>query len=72
MTATSEAEAQPSPTAPLATETPLPVETPTEAPSSTEEASNAGECEACHGDKDRLIDTADPEAEVISESEGEG
>ena len=29
-------------------------------------------CLDCHIDKDMLIDTADPEEEVISESEGEG
>lgn len=30
------------------------------------------ECLLCHLDKQRLIDTADPEVEVVSESEGEG
>jgi hypothetical protein len=29
-------------------------------------------CTDCHTDKDLLIDTADPEEEVISENEGEG
>ena len=29
-------------------------------------------CVECHSDKDRLIDTAAPEAEAISENEGEG
>ena len=29
-------------------------------------------CLSCHTDKDELIDTAKPEEEVISESEGEG
>lgn len=29
-------------------------------------------CLECHTDKDRLIDTARPEEEVISESKGEG
>jgi hypothetical protein len=29
-------------------------------------------CLDCHIDKDRLIDTADPQEEVISENEGEG
>lgn len=29
-------------------------------------------CLECHTDKDRLIDTADPEEEVITENEGEG
>ena len=30
------------------------------------------ECLSCHIDKEMLIDTADPIAEVISENEGEG
>jgi hypothetical protein len=30
------------------------------------------QCVACHSDKDQLINTASPEAEVISENEGEG
>ena len=32
----------------------------------------ADECLECHQDKDRLIDTAKPEEEVVSESSGEG
>ncbi len=38
--------------------------TPTEVP--------ADECLNCHTDKQRLIDTAKPEEEVVSESSGEG
>ena len=30
------------------------------------------ECLLCHLEKQRLIDTADPEVEVVRESEGEG
>jgi len=30
------------------------------------------ECLACHKDKQRLIDTAKPEEEVVSENEGAG
>jgi hypothetical protein len=52
-----------------------PSETPTEI--STEEPppdaqETVDECLLCHIDQQRLIDTADPEEEVISENEGAG
>jgi hypothetical protein len=37
-----------------------------------EVAEKVNECLVCHTDKDKLIDTAKPEEEVIHESEGEG
>ena len=43
---------------------------PTALPTATEVALDG--CTSCHSDKDRLIDTAAPEEEVISENEGEG
>ena len=48
--------------------------TPTEEPISepTEEPVPVDNCLDCHTNKDLLIDTADPEEEVISENEGEG
>lgn len=48
--------------------------TPTEAPpiEPTEEPVPVDNCLDCHTNKDLLIQTADPEEEVISENEGEG
>lgn len=57
---TSTAEMQPTLEATSMTE----LATPTEAP--------IDECLECHLDKQRLIDTAEPEVVVESESEGEG
>jgi hypothetical protein len=48
-----------------------PTDTPTEIPP-TEEPVTVNECLLCHLDKQRLIDTADPEEEIISENEGAG
>lgn len=47
---------------------------PTEEPISepTEEQVPVDNCLDCHTNKDLLIETADPEEEVISENEGEG
>lgn len=50
------------PTATTRVELTLPTEAPTE----------PDECTACHIDKDRLIDTAAPEEEVVEENEGAG
>lgn len=47
-----------------------PTETPTEIAVITPEP--ADECLECHQDKQRLIDTAKPEEEQVSESSGEG
>ena len=49
-------------------------EAPTEAPAETEVAvaDQVDQCIECHTDKDLLIDTADPEEEVVEESEGAG
>ncbi|WP_420631320.1 hypothetical protein [Candidatus Leptofilum sp.] len=48
--------------------------TPTEEPLTEpiEEPAPADNCLDCHTNKDLLIQTADPEEEVISENEGEG
>jgi hypothetical protein len=48
----------------------LPTEIPTQILQTEEEPID--QCLLCHIDKQRLIDTADPEAEVISENEGAG
>jgi hypothetical protein len=58
----------PQPTATL----PEPTVPPTEAPPPTEALASGDACVDCHSDKDQLIDTADPEAEVISENKGAG
>lgn len=44
--------------------------TPTSPPPTPTEAVSS--CITCHGDKQALIDTADPVEEVVSENEGEG
>ena len=52
-----------------------PEPTPTEVEPTVEPTSMevpTGECLDCHMDKDRLIDTAKPEEEVVNESSGEG
>ncbi len=52
-----------------------PTEEPTSTPVDTEESVEplpADTCVDCHTDKDLLIQTADPEEEVINENEGEG
>lgn len=52
-----------------------PVDEPTDTPEPVADIVDplpADECLDCHTDKDMLIDTADPEEEVISENEGEG
>jgi hypothetical protein len=58
---------QPVPTAtpPLPTQPAVPTATLTDEP-------QVNYCVECHTDKDRLIQTAKPEEEVISESEGAG
>ncbi len=48
----------------------LPTAEPTAEP--TEEPAPIDNCLDCHTNKDLLIQTADPEEEVISENEGEG
>lgn len=49
---------------------------PTEGPPPTEpptpEPDDVDHCVSCHSDKQRLIDTADPETEPEAESSGEG
>ena len=53
----------------------LPSDTPTEIPAeetSSDTQETVDECLICHIDQQRLIDTADPEEEVISENEGAG
>lgn len=42
------------------------------APTPTAGREDVDECLRCHADKERLVDTASPEEEVISENEGEG
>lgn len=58
---------------PLLVETATAV-TPTEAPATepTLEPAPVDNCLDCHTNKDLLIQTADPEEEVITENEGEG
>jgi hypothetical protein len=51
--------------------TEIPTEPPTEA-APTEEPETVDECLLCHVDQQRLIDTADPVEEVVSENEGAG
>ncbi|MGD9093755.1 MAG: hypothetical protein PVF74_12975 [Anaerolineales bacterium] len=62
-----EVEQDPTPTE-VPTVEPTPTEIPTEVPTEVP----IDECLECHQDKDRLIDTAKPEEEVVSESSGEG
>lgn len=64
--ATEEFAAVITPVPPTATAVP-PTATPTPTPSPV-----PNPCLDCHTNKERLIDTADPEEEVISENEGEG
>ena len=45
---------------------------PTSTPAVITETMTVDYCLDCHTNKDMLIDTADPEEEVISENEGEG
>jgi hypothetical protein len=59
------------PTATRPADTPEPTVPPVE-PTATMETAAVDGCLDCHSDKDRLIDTADPEQEVISENKGEG
>lgn len=53
--------------APLEAET-----TPESLPDTAPSADTADQCLECHRDSEQLIDTADPEEEVISENEGMG
>ena len=51
--------------------TDIPTQTPTEV-APTETAEIVDQCLLCHADQQRLIDTADPVVEVVSENEGAG
>lgn len=74
-TAASEDTAQPvaANTQPVAVETAVSDEpTPIEPTAVMTETASVDNCLDCHSSKDLLIQTADPEEEVINENEGEG
>ena len=58
--------------APAATPSVIVTESPAETEAVVELQPEAGECLACHIDKQRLIDTAKPEVVVEKESSGAG